>query len=135
MRLLGVLAPISLSIFFSVVQGIVVKRSEPQGIDVSSHQPNINWSSVKDNGISFVYIKATEGTCEKFLLSRILILICAYPAYKSPEFNSQYTGATNSGLIRGAYHFARPDISSGATQAEYFLANGGRYQFDGYCYI
>jgi len=48
-------------------------------------------------------------------------------AYKSTEFNSQYTGATNAGLIRGVYHFARPDVSSGAAQANYFLANGGWY--------
>jgi len=52
-------------------------------------------------------------------------------AYKSPEFNSQYTGATKVGIIRGAYHFARPDVSSGAVQARYFLANGGWYQLYG----
>ena len=45
--------------------------------------------------------------------------------YINPDFSSQYTGATNAGLIRGGYHFARPDISSGATQANYFLAHGG----------
>jgi len=53
-------------------------------------------------------------------------------AYKSTEFNSQYTGATKVGLIRGAYHFARPDVSSGAVQAKYFLANGGWYRFRGF---
>ena len=56
-------------------------------------------------------------------------------AYKSPEFSSQYTGATKVGLIRGAYHFARPDVSSGATQAKYFLANGGRYRFYRFLFI
>ena len=46
-------------------------------------------------------------------------------AYISPTFSSQYTGATDAGLIRGAYHFANPAGASGATQATYFLQHGG----------
>ena len=46
-------------------------------------------------------------------------------AYISSTFDSQYTGAADAGLIRGSYHFAHPDESSGATQADYFLENGG----------
>ncbi|XP_006463246.1 hypothetical protein AGABI2DRAFT_120070 [Agaricus bisporus var. bisporus H97] len=91
-----------------------VYAAMPMGIDVSSHQPSINWNTVKANGIEFAYIKATEGT-----------------GYINPEFSSQYTGATNVGIIRGGYHFARPDISSGATQANFFLANGGGWSADG----
>ncbi|CAO3636532.1 unnamed protein product [Cunninghamella blakesleeana] len=92
----------------------LVSAASPEGIDVSGYQPNINWSTVKANGISFAYIKATEGT-----------------SYKSPAFSSQYIGATNVGIIRGAYHFALPNVSSGATQANYFLANGGGWSADG----
>ncbi|CAO3568957.1 unnamed protein product [Mortierella alpina] len=88
--------------------------AQPKGIDVSSHQPGINWATVKANGVEFAYIKATEGT-----------------GYKSPEFNPQYTGATQQGIIRGAYHFALPDRSSGADQARYFLSNGGGWSNDG----
>ncbi|KAK5625543.1 hypothetical protein RRF57_001259 [Xylaria bambusicola] len=44
-------------------------------------------------------IKATEGT-----------------TYLDPKFSSHYTGATNAGLIRGGYHFAHLDASSGATR-------------------
>lgn len=51
--------------------------------------------------------------------------------YRNPYFSSQYTGATNVGIIRGSYHFARPDISSGAAQARFFLANGGVWTADG----
>ncbi|KAG6862691.1 hypothetical protein C0995_008734, partial [Termitomyces sp. Mi166 len=51
--------------------------------------------------------------------------------YTNPEFSSQYIGATNIGIIRGGYHFARPDISSGATQATFFLAHGGGWTADG----
>ncbi|KAG6897420.1 hypothetical protein C0992_001734 [Termitomyces sp. T32_za158] len=92
----------------------VTATAAPQGIDVSSYQPGINWSTVKANGVEFAYIKATEGT-----------------SYTSPEFSNQYIGATNIGIIRGGYHFARPDISSGATQATFFLAHGGGWSADG----
>jgi GH25 family lysozyme M1 (1,4-beta-N-acetylmuramidase) len=44
------------------------KRAAPQGIDVSSHQPNINWAAVAASGVQFAYIKATEST------STILVL-------------------------------------------------------------
>ena len=51
--------------------------------------------------------------------------------YKNTCFSSQYTGAAKAGLIRGAYHFARPDSSSGAAQAKYFASNGGGWTSDG----
>ncbi|KAI6024120.1 glycoside hydrolase family 25 protein [Pisolithus microcarpus] len=104
----------SLSLTLAAVQATPVKRADPQGIDVSDYQPNIDWTTVVDNGISFVYIKATEGT-----------------SYISPTFSSQYTGATDAGLIRGGYHFAHPDESDGETQANYFLAHGGSWSADG----
>ncbi|KAF8875071.1 glycoside hydrolase superfamily [Infundibulicybe gibba] len=90
------------------------KRAQPQGIDVSGFQPSVNWAIVKANGLSFAYIKATEGT-----------------TFTSSSFSSQYTGATNAGFIRGAYHFAHPDSSSGAAQANFFLAHGGGWSGDG----
>lgn len=40
-------------------------------------------------------------------------------------------GATDAGLIRGAYHYAHPDSSSGAEQANYFMENGGGWTGDG----
>ncbi|KAG5721529.1 N,O-diacetylmuramidase [Termitomyces sp. T112] len=92
----------------------IIASAAPQGIDVSSYQPNIDWSTVKANGVEFAFIKATEGT-----------------SYTNPYFSSQYTGATNIGIIRGGYHFARPDISSGAAQATFFLAHGGGWSADG----
>lgn len=84
------------------------------GFDISGYQPNPDFSSAVANGAQFVIIKATEGT-----------------TYTSSSFSSQYTGATNAGLIRGAYHFAHPDSSSGATQAQFFLDNGGGWSSDG----
>ncbi|MFI6345561.1 GH25 family lysozyme [Streptomyces sp. NPDC050560] len=84
-----------------------------QGIDVSHYQGSINWSSVKAAGISFSWMKATEGT-----------------SYKDPNFNANYLNSYNAGVIRGAYHFARPDVSGGAAQANYFASNGGAWSAD-----
>jgi lysozyme len=70
------------------------------GLDVSSHQNSINWHSVASRGAQFAYIKATEGT-----------------GYVNPNFASQYDGAYQARLIRGAYDFALPNNSSGAAQA------------------
>jgi len=47
-------------------------------------------------------------------------------AFIDPNFSQNYIGATNAGVIRGAYHFAHPDTSSGATQANFLLAHGGQ---------
>ncbi|TFY60014.1 hypothetical protein EVG20_g7581 [Dentipellis fragilis] len=93
---------------------VLDKRADPEGIDVSGYQPSVNWNTVKANGVTFAYIKATEST-----------------SYINPSFSSQYTGATNAGIIRGGYHFAHPDTSSGAAQAKYFLAHGGGWSSDG----
>ncbi|PSK86283.1 GH25 family lysozyme M1 (1,4-beta-N-acetylmuramidase) [Murinocardiopsis flavida] len=83
------------------------------GIDVSHHNGSVDWGAVAKSGVKFSYIKATEGT-----------------GYKSPAFNSHYTGSHKAGLIRGAYHFARPDTSGGAAQANYFADNGGAWSAD-----
>ncbi|MET9108088.1 lysozyme [Streptomyces zhihengii] len=84
-----------------------------QGIDVSHWQGAINWNSVKGAGIDFAYIKATEGT-----------------TFKDSRFSANYLGSYNAGLVRGAYHFARPNASNGATQAGFFASNGGAWSRD-----
>jgi GH25 family lysozyme M1 (1,4-beta-N-acetylmuramidase) len=88
--------------------------SSVKGMDVSSHQGNVNWQGAWNNGARFAYVKATEGT-----------------SYTNPYFAKQYNGSYNVGMIRGAYHFARPNISSGATQADYFVNHGGGWSRDG----
>jgi GH25 family lysozyme M1 (1,4-beta-N-acetylmuramidase) len=86
----------------------------PYGMDVSAYQTSINWSSAWSHGARFAYTKATEGT-----------------GYVSPAFGSQYTGSYSAGMIRGAYHFALPDHTSGAAQADYFIGHGGGWSADG----
>ncbi len=84
------------------------------GIDFSSYQGNVNWQAQYNAGKRFAYVKATEGT-----------------TYKNPYFTQQYNGSYGVGMIRGAYHFARPDRSSGASQASFFVRSGGAWSADG----
>jgi GH25 family lysozyme M1 (1,4-beta-N-acetylmuramidase) len=37
------------------------KRSQPQGLDVSSWQGDVNWKQVKADGASFAIIKVNPG--------------------------------------------------------------------------
>ncbi|MGW1759946.1 lysozyme [Streptomyces mirabilis] len=93
----------------------VAAAAKPRGHDVSSHQKNVDWQSAKAKGARFVYVKATESH-----------------TYRNPYFVRQYDGARDAGILRGAYHFAVPDKSSGATQAAYFVRNGGAWRADGW---
>ena len=85
-----------------------------QGIDVSSHQFNVDWRNAWNQGARFAYVKATEAT-----------------SYINPYYPQQYNGSVNVGMYRGAYHFAIPSVSSGAQQANYFVDNGGGWSPDG----
>lgn len=84
------------------------------GMDVSGHQPTIDWALQSRLGAKFAYVKATEGI-----------------NFTSKFFPSQYQGSYNAGMIRGAYHFALPNESSGRAQADYFVNNGGGWSADG----
>ena len=94
--------------------GMTTFVTQTPGMDVSSWQGNVNWSAAWNNGARFAYVKATEGT-----------------SYTNPYFAQQYNGSYNVGMIRGAYHFALPDRSSGAYQADYFVNHGGGWSRDG----
>ncbi|MER7622713.1 lysozyme [Streptomyces sp. NPDC126503] len=94
--------------------GISVQAVQTEGVDVSSHQGNVAWTTLWNSGVKWAYVKATEGTY-----------------YKNPYFAQQYNGAYSVGMIRGAYHFATPDTASGAAQADYFVNNGGGWSKDG----
>jgi GH25 family lysozyme M1 (1,4-beta-N-acetylmuramidase) len=94
--------------------GIVVQAVQTEGVDVSSHQGNVAWQTLWNSGVRWAYVKATEGTY-----------------YKNTYFTQQYNGSYNVGMIRGSYHFATPDTTSGAAQADYFVNNGGGWSKDG----
>ncbi|PZH01553.1 lysozyme [Streptomyces sp. NTH33] len=88
--------------------------TQTEGVDVSGHQGNVAWSTLWNSGVRWAYTKATEGTY-----------------YTNPYFAQQYNGSYNTGMIRGAYHFATPDTTSGAVQANYFVDHGGGWSRDG----
>ncbi len=90
------------------------QRGDVRGIDVSGWQKNVNWKYWWKKGKRFAYVKATEGT-----------------GYKNPYYSQQYNGSRRVGMIRGAYHFALPNRSSGGAQAVYFVTNGGGWTRDG----
>jgi GH25 family lysozyme M1 (1,4-beta-N-acetylmuramidase) len=94
--------------------GVSPLATQTPGMDVSGYQGNVDWAGAWANGGRFAYVKATEGT-----------------SYTSPSFAQQYNGSYNVGMIRGSYHFGLPDVSAGATQADYFIAHGGGWSADG----
>lgn len=75
------------------------------GIDVSRWQPEVDWHTAHASGVSFAFIKATEGA-----------------ENLDPMFQQHWDGAGRAGVRRGAYHvfyFCR----SGADQARWFIEN------------
>ncbi len=58
------------------------------GIDVARYQGVIDWRTVAASGVSFAWIKATEGG-----------------DHLDPEFKSNWRSAGRAGMRRGAYHF------------------------------
>ena len=84
------------------------------GMDVSRWQGNVDWRTAYGRGARFAYVKATEST-----------------TYTNPYFAQQYNGSAGVGMVRGAYHFALPNSSSGAAQATYFVNHGGGWSADG----
>lgn len=87
---------------------------QTEGVDVSGHQNAVAWPTLWNSGVKWAYVKASEGTY-----------------YTNEDFTQQYNGSYNVGMIRGSYHFATPDTTSGATQANYFVDHGGGWSKDG----
>ena len=75
-----------------------------QGLDVSSFQGQVDWEKVAASGKTFVYIKATEGI-----------------DLADSTFDANWQGASEAGLVRGAYHFYQPEDDP-KTQAEFFIS-------------
>ncbi|MEM9851869.1 MAG: GH25 family lysozyme [Pseudomonadota bacterium] len=82
------------------------------GIDVSRFQTSIDWRTARAAGVTFAFIKATEG-------GDLL----------DPMFDSHWRGARRAGIRRGAYHFfyhCRPAVE----QARWFIRNVPRSNSD-----
>ncbi|OLF11124.1 hypothetical protein BLA60_14110 [Actinophytocola xinjiangensis] len=101
-------------------QGVGTPRAaaaDVQGIDVARHQhpggAAIDWGQVAGAGYRFVGIKASEGDY-----------------YTNPHHAGDQTGASGAGLYTFSYHFAIPNVTGGAAQAD-FLLDRANYRQDG----
>ena len=84
--------------------GIELAADETMGIDVSAHQQDVDWALVAADGVTFAYIKATEGV-----------------GHTDSRFRENWDGAVAAGVTPGAYHYFTL-CSPGADQAADFLA-------------
>jgi len=106
----GALALVATAATAVVVTASPAQAATTAGIDVSRYQGSINWTSVRNAGIQFAFIKTTEGT-----------------TVKDANFAANYVGAYNAGVIRGAYHFALPDRSWISDFLNTYRTRTGRY--------
>ncbi|WP_140487575.1 glycoside hydrolase family 25 protein [Flavobacterium sp. GSA192] len=87
----------------------VLEKNESKaiGIDVSEYQDEIDWDAVRtldnDYELSFVFVRATVGN------NRL-----------DKRFRENWQGAKENNIIRGAYHYYRPNENS-IEQAELFI--------------
>lgn len=61
------------------------------GIDVSHHNGEVDWFAVGRSNVKFAYAKATDGR-----------------TFVDGQFARNWERMRDAGLLRGAYHFARP---------------------------
>lgn len=75
------------------------------GMDVSHYQGTIDWNQVRNAGISFAFVKATQGTrmVDDYLAANI-------------------KGASEAGILVGVYCFSEANTAAeGASEAKYLL--------------
>lgn len=107
-----IIAAICLSIAaFFVIKGYFSGEPESfdsnkyfvKGIDVSHHNPILNWDNVMEQNISFAYLKASEGN-----------------THQDRNYPYNYDLAQKSNIRVGSYHFYTFGLS-GKEQARHFL--------------
>lgn len=77
------------------------------GVDVSSYQVDVDFDKLKEQGVEFAYIKATEGD-----------------SHVDDSFSKKWAAAKKAGVAAGAYHYFSYGVS-GAAQAENFIKTVG----------
>ncbi len=81
------------------------KKYPVHGVDVSKYQGDIKWPVLKSRGVSFAFIKATEGG-----------------DHIDESFKSYWRASKRAGIPRGAYHFYY-FCTSAIKQARWFIKN------------
>ena len=82
------------------------------GIDVSQWNPTMDWKLLKENGVEFAIIKATQGNYSV-----------------DPLLKTHVEGAKKAGMIVGLYHWCDPLVKY-AAQADFFLRTVQGLEFD-----
>lgn len=93
--------------FISTPPYVDPEKYPVRGIDISSHNGNIDFNKVAASGIEFAFIKATEGG-----------------DFKDKNFRANFNRAKSAGLKTGVYHFFRFD-RDGVEQAINLLKTVG----------
>lgn len=79
------------------------------GVDVSYYNGTINWTTAKNAGVKFAFIRVSDG------------------GFHDPKFQTYWPAAKAAGVIRGPYQFFRPNQDV-ATQADFLISSiGGSY--------
>lgn len=109
--------PFLLALSFSVLAFFLIKDylQEPEsfdstkyfvkGVDVSHHNPILNWQSLLEEDITFAYMKSTEGN-----------------SHVDRNYIYNYELAKKTNIKVGSYHFYTFALS-GKEQAQHFLSN------------
>lgn len=82
---------------------LLIPKDSMRGVDISFYQGNVDMETLKKQNISFLYMKATEGT-----------------TYTDPLFAQNWKKSAAAGLPAGAYHFFSFHVD-GKEQARHFL--------------
>ena len=104
---------ILLVIFLLMINGYIIptkleaEKYEVRGVDVSEYQGEVDWDKIKEQGISFAFVKATEGS-----------------KGKDSYFNKNFQKLKNTDMLLGIYHFFSLE-STGEEQAKNYIDTVG----------
>ena len=77
------------------------------GIDISGWVAAPDWNSVSNQGVKFVFVKASENT------------------FPDPKFSQHWQASKSVGMLRGAYHFFHPEANNPDQQSSAFIQTVG----------
>ena len=109
----GAAAGLLILLFFAVktkklrINTWIVSDRDTIGVDLSEYQADVDMPGLKEQGIEFVYMKATEGS-----------------GHVDSRFAQNWENARECGLPAGAYHFFSFD-SAGEMQAQNYINTVG----------
>lgn len=92
-------------VFHSFEQTPYSSKYMVRGVDVSHHNSFINWDKLREESVTFAYLKSTEGT-----------------KHKDRDYRKNYRLAKDAGLKVGTYHFYTFGLD-GEKQARHFIRN------------